>query len=138
MPPSAASIAPRLPCQRRSRIGHQRGVNASSVFGIGYVGAVSGACLAAAGHQVTGVDIAPAKVDFLRRGRSPIVEALIDELIADGVAHGRLTATTDGTEAVASTDLSLTALAALLMLATVPSLTVPAEGWGGHAYPSFV
>lgn len=78
-----------------------------SVFRFGYVGAVSCACLAAAGHELVGVDMAPAKVDILRRGRSPIVEALIDDLIAEGVAQGRLTATQNGPEAVAATDLSL-------------------------------
>jgi GDP-mannose 6-dehydrogenase len=64
-----------------------------SVFGVGYVGAVSSACLAAAGHAVIGVDVAPAKVDLLNQGRSPIVESLIGELIAQGVRQGRLTAT---------------------------------------------
>jgi len=78
-----------------------------SVFGIGYVGAVSSACLAAAGHTVIGVDVAPAKVEMIGQGRSPIVEAMIDELIADGVARGRLTATLNGADAVAATDLSL-------------------------------
>jgi GDP-mannose 6-dehydrogenase len=53
-----------------------------SVFGIGYVGAVSSACLADLGHQVIGVDVAPAKIDLLRGGQSPIVEASVDELIA--------------------------------------------------------
>ena len=48
-----------------------------SVFGIGYVGAVSCACLAELGHEVIGIDINPEKVDMLRRGISPIVEAEI-------------------------------------------------------------
>jgi GDP-mannose 6-dehydrogenase len=78
-----------------------------SVFGIGYVGAVSSACLAAAGHTVIAVDVAPAKVDLIRQGRSPIVEATIDELIADAVSRGQLAATLNGADAVAVTDLSL-------------------------------
>jgi GDP-mannose 6-dehydrogenase len=78
-----------------------------SVFGIGYVGAVSSACLADLGHQVIGVDVAPAKIELLKRGQSPIVEASVDELIADAVTRGQLTATVNGAEAVAATDLSL-------------------------------
>ncbi len=78
-----------------------------SVFGIGYVGAVSSACLAYAGHQVIGIDVAAAKVDLIRRGLSPIVEASVGELIADAVARGRLTASANGAEAAAATDLSL-------------------------------
>ncbi len=78
-----------------------------SVFGIGYVGAVSSACLADLGHHVIGVDISAAKVDMLNRGASPIVEAEIGRLIADAVAQKRLRATEDIEEAIATTDLSL-------------------------------
>ena len=60
-----------------------------SVFGIGYVGAVSGGCLASLGHDVLGVDVTPEKVAMLGAGQSPIVEAEIAELIAEAVAHGR-------------------------------------------------
>ena len=81
-----------------------------SVFGIGYVGAVSGGCLASLGHDVLGVDVAPEKVAMLGAGRSPIVEAEIAELIADAVAQGRLRATTDTAQAVAETDLSMIAV----------------------------
>ena len=78
-----------------------------SVFGIGYVGAVSSACLASLGHQVIGVDVSPAKVAMLNQGLSPIVEAEIGTLIAEAVAQGRLRATQDANEAIAATDLSL-------------------------------
>ena len=78
-----------------------------SVFGIGYVGAVSSACLASLGHQVIGVDLSSEKVDLLNRGVSPIVEAEIGELIAAAVAEGRLRACLHAEEAVATTDLSL-------------------------------
>ena len=61
-----------------------------SVFGIGYVGAVSSACLARFGHQVIGVDVSPEKVDLLNRGLSPIVEGDLGALIANAVAEGRL------------------------------------------------
>ena len=81
-----------------------------SVFGIGYVGAVSGGCLASLGHDVLGVDVAPEKVAMLGAGRSPIVEAEIAELIANAVAAGRLRATTDTAQAVAETDVSMIAV----------------------------
>lgn len=77
-----------------------------SVFGIGYVGAVSCGCLSDLGHEVIGVDLSAEKVDMLARGVSPIVEAKISELIAAGVTSGRLTATSDVGHAVASSDLS--------------------------------
>src|SRR6478672_3614684 len=78
-----------------------------SVFGLGYVGSVSAACFAEDGHEVVGVDVAPAKVDALNEGRSPIVEKGLDELIQRNRANGRLRATTSTTEAVRDTDLSL-------------------------------
>ncbi|HTZ70215.1 MAG TPA: nucleotide sugar dehydrogenase [Acetobacteraceae bacterium] len=81
-----------------------------SVFGLGYVGAVSAGCLAAAGHEVIGVDVAEAKVDMINRGVCPIVEAEIGDLIAGAVAEGRLTATRDARHAVLATDLSLIAV----------------------------
>ncbi len=77
-----------------------------SIFGIGYVGAVSCGCLAKLGHEVVGVDISSEKVAMLGRGQSPIVEAEIDTLIAAAVASGQLTATTDVAAAVAGTDVS--------------------------------
>lgn len=45
-----------------------------SIFGLGYVGAVSLACLARDGHEMTGVDIDESKLEMLRRGQAPIVE----------------------------------------------------------------
>ena len=78
-----------------------------SVFGIGYVGAVSAACLAHSGHEVIAVDVDPGKVDAINAGRSPIVENGIDALTRDMVATGRLRATTDAAEAIAATDLSV-------------------------------
>ncbi len=78
-----------------------------SVFGIGYVGAVSAACLADDGHMVVAVDVNPGKVSCLNSGRSPIVEPGLGTLISNGVAHGRLRATTNAEEAVFDTDLSL-------------------------------
>jgi GDP-mannose 6-dehydrogenase len=71
-----------------------------SVFGLGYVGAVSLACLARDGHHVIGVDIDPNKLEHIRRGRSPIVEAGVSDLIRDGVASGRIQVTDDAGFAV--------------------------------------
>ncbi len=78
-----------------------------SVFGIGYVGCVSAACFAREGHEVTGVDANPVKVEIVNQGKSPIVEAGIDELINEMVGAGRLRATTDPLAAVKESELSL-------------------------------
>jgi len=78
-----------------------------SVFGLGYVGSVTGAALADDGHTVVGVDVNPDKVASLNAGRSPIVEPGLPELIAKNVAEGRLSATTDPAAAIAATELSL-------------------------------
>jgi GDP-mannose 6-dehydrogenase len=78
-----------------------------SIFGLGYVGTVCAACLSSLGHRVTGVDINPDKVALLRGGHAPIVEREVEELVAQGVAEGRLTALTDVARAVRETDLSL-------------------------------
>jgi GDP-mannose 6-dehydrogenase len=78
-----------------------------SVFGLGYVGCVSAACLASRGHQVVGVDVNRHKVDFLRAGRTPVVEDRIGELVADVVASGRLTVTYDAADAVLATGMSI-------------------------------
>lgn len=77
------------------------------VFGLGYVGCVTAACLARTGHQVVGVDIAAEKVAAINAGQSPIVEPGLGELLAEVVRAGRLRATTSCAEAVAATDLSL-------------------------------
>ena len=77
-----------------------------SVFGIGYVGVVSAACLADDGHEVVAVDVDPNKVSTVNAGLSPIVENGLDEILARAVASGRLRATTDAREAVLATDAS--------------------------------
>ena len=79
-----------------------------SVFGLGYVGAVSCACLPELGHEVVGVDINPLKVELIASGQSPVVEEGIEELIAAAVKAGKLTATADVARAVRDTEVSLT------------------------------
>ena len=78
-----------------------------SVLGLGYVGAVSAACLARDGHEVMGVDPNEVKVDLISSGKSPIVEPGLADIIGRAVAAGRLYATTDVTAAVRDTDLAL-------------------------------
>jgi GDP-mannose 6-dehydrogenase len=78
-----------------------------SIFGLGYVGAVSAGCFAERGHTVVGVDVSEAKVATLAAGKSPIMEGGLEELLSRHVKSGRLTATTDAARAVATTDLSL-------------------------------
>lgn len=78
-----------------------------SVFGLGYVGCVSAACFAKEGHDVIGVDVSSTKVEIINDGRSPIVEAGINELIGEMVREGRLRATTDSSEAIQDSDVSL-------------------------------
>jgi len=77
-----------------------------SVFGLGYVGSVSAACFASMGHRVIGVDVNPSKVEMMEDGRSPIIEARMNELVAEAHAAGRLHATTDSIAAVLESDVS--------------------------------
>jgi len=77
-----------------------------SVFGLGYVGAVSAGCLAQEGHEVLGVDRVRTKVDLINAGQSPIIEADIGEIIAAAVKGGQLRATQDPVRAIRETDLS--------------------------------
>ncbi|NUR51558.1 MAG: nucleotide sugar dehydrogenase, partial [Hamadaea sp.] len=78
-----------------------------SVIGLGYVGSVSAACLAARGHEVVGVDVSPVKVELISRGQAPVVEERIGELTAEVVASGALRATVDLASAIHATDVSL-------------------------------
>ncbi len=78
-----------------------------SVMGLGYVGAVSAACLVDGGHTVIGVDPNETKVELINNGESPIVETGLAELIAEGTKSGKLRATTNLNEAVLESELSL-------------------------------
>jgi GDP-mannose 6-dehydrogenase len=77
-----------------------------SIFGLGYVGAVSAGCLANDGHQVIGVDPLQTKIDLINQGRSPIIEKDVGELTAKGVKDGLLSATADAEQAVLNTEIS--------------------------------
>jgi GDP-mannose 6-dehydrogenase len=78
-----------------------------SIFGLGYVGSVTGACLASFGHKVVGVDVNPDKVEATNSARSLIVERGLKELICQGVRTGNLRATHDTASAIAQSDVAL-------------------------------
>ncbi|MBA2359640.1 MAG: UDP-glucose/GDP-mannose dehydrogenase family protein [Actinobacteria bacterium] len=78
-----------------------------AVFGLGYVGTISAACLARDGHTVVGVDVNAEKVRLVALGETPVLEPDLDRLVAEGVSSGRLRATTDAFEAVQGSDLAL-------------------------------
>ena len=78
-----------------------------ALFGLGYVGSVTAACLAKAGHEVVGVDISAEKVAMVNAATPPVVEPGLAELLAEVVGAGRLRATTSSDEAVAGSDMSL-------------------------------
>ncbi len=77
-----------------------------SVFGLGYVGSVSATCFAHKGNRVLGVDLNPAKVEALNAGRAPIVEAGLEELVAEAHRSCRLHAATDAMQAVRESQIS--------------------------------
>ncbi|MEM2125308.1 MAG: nucleotide sugar dehydrogenase [Candidatus Methanosuratincola sp.] len=78
-----------------------------SLFGLGYVGAVTMACLAEHGNKVIGVDVNPTKVTMVNQGRSPVIEAGLDDLLKKGVESGCIEATTDAARAVAGSEISI-------------------------------
>jgi GDP-mannose 6-dehydrogenase len=78
-----------------------------TVIGLGYVGCVSAACLAKLGFRVIGVDSDEFKVRSVLAGRSPFFEPELEQLVADGIATGRLSAGTSLAEAVVESDVAL-------------------------------
>jgi GDP-mannose 6-dehydrogenase len=78
-----------------------------SVFGLGYVGCVSAACFSELGHTVVGVDVNQTKVDLINQGQCPIIEPEIDRMIKEHTQSGRLSATSDGSAAIKTTQISL-------------------------------
>jgi GDP-mannose 6-dehydrogenase len=77
-----------------------------SVFGLGYVGTVTAACLAHQGNKVIGVDLSPTKVEAMNSGKSPVVEPQVSEMIAESHMAGRLRATSSAEDAVLNSELS--------------------------------
>lgn len=79
---------------------------AISVVGLGYVGAVSTACLSSLGHRIVGVDLDPVKIDQVAKGQSPIHEKDLGKLLAEGVDAELITTTDDLVRAVLETDMT--------------------------------
>jgi GDP-mannose 6-dehydrogenase len=77
-----------------------------SIFGLGYVGAVTAACLAKLGIRVVGVDVSARKVATMESGHTPVLEPGLEELVAEGRAAGRLHATAEASRAVHESDIS--------------------------------
>ena len=78
-----------------------------SVFGLGYVGSVTAACLAQMGHSVIGVDANPSKVDLIRRGLPPVIEEGLSELLETVTHSGAFSATESWRDAIAASDVAL-------------------------------
>jgi GDP-mannose 6-dehydrogenase len=78
-----------------------------SIFGLGYVGAVSLACLARDGHRVIGVDVDQAKLDLISAGKTPVVEEGMVDLVASAAASGLVAVTRDTREAIMQSEISL-------------------------------
>ncbi|MEM8907981.1 MAG: nucleotide sugar dehydrogenase, partial [Bacteroidota bacterium] len=81
-----------------------------SIFGLGYVGSVSAACLAEIGHEVLGVDIMPQKVNPLKEGIPPVKEPRLDELLRKNLDAGRLQFTMDSMKASRNSDCAMIAV----------------------------
>src|SRR5438034_3781015 len=78
-----------------------------SIFGLGYVGSVTAACLAETGHEVWGIDVSADKVAMVNAGKSPVIEPRVEEMMSRAIQRGMLRATTDPRAAVAATELTL-------------------------------
>ena len=78
-----------------------------SIFGLGYVGAVSLACLLRDGHRVVGVDIDQTKLELIMAGKTPVVEEGMVDLLRRVAASGKLSVTTDAQQASLDTAVSL-------------------------------
>ena len=77
-----------------------------SIFGLGYVGSVTAACLAQLGHKIIGVDPNPLKVEMLQAGKSPILEPGLEEMITECHRNGAIAAISDASEAVLNSEIS--------------------------------
>src|SRR5215216_176811 len=97
-----------------------------AMIGAGYVGLVSGACFADFGHNVVCVDIDADKVDALRKGRIPIFEPGLDDIVARNVQTGRLSFTTELAKALDKAEVAFIAVG------------TPSRRGDGHADISYV
>jgi GDP-mannose 6-dehydrogenase len=88
-------------------VGVDQNIMDINIFGLGYVGVVSAACLAKEGHKVTGVDPNVTKIALINAGKTPIIEKDVGELISNAVNAKLLRATTSIEDAIASTSVSL-------------------------------
>src|SRR5271155_2724850 len=77
-----------------------------AVFGLGYVGCVTAACLASLGHRVLGIDRDQHKVDNVLNGRAPFYEPGLDEMVRENTAAGRLSASSSA-DGIADADIAL-------------------------------
>jgi GDP-mannose 6-dehydrogenase len=105
---SAAPSFPALPAEQRLPATGKSPIPARiCIFGMGYVGCVSGACLASLGHQVIGVEPNRTKIDLINSGKSPIVESGLPDLIERVVRSGHYRATDDWRTAIAASSLAM-------------------------------
>src|SRR5436190_15075467 len=77
-----------------------------SIFGLGYVGSVTAACLAQLGHKIIGVDPNALKVETLHSGKSPILEPGLEGMIAECHRNGAITAISDASQAVLNSEIT--------------------------------
>ena len=78
-----------------------------AVFGLGYVGCVTAACLASLGHKVTGIDSDRHKIDQIQQGKTPFYEPGLEEIVQATVRSGHLTASSDAGDALRGADIAL-------------------------------
>ncbi len=78
-----------------------------SIFGLGYVGAVSAACLAQQGHEVIGVDANPSKVALINQGLPPVIETGLSELMTEVTKSGKFRVTEAWQDAIAASEVAL-------------------------------
>src|ERR1700678_312056 len=78
-----------------------------AVFGLGYVGSVTAACLASIGHRVVGIDSDAHKVECLNSGKAPFFEPGLEEIIRNCAANGSLSATLKVEDVLSMADVAL-------------------------------
>jgi UDPglucose 6-dehydrogenase len=99
-----------------------------TIVGTGYVGLVTGACLASQGHIVRLVDVSEERVDLIRAGKAPFYEPGLEDLLREGLASGRLSITAHLAPAIEGSDLSLIAVGTPAKVAHVGQVTgLPTE-----------